>query len=158
MAQAPLQNAGVRFPPPFIYLLGLLAAFLLNRAVPLWLANPEPRWMFRLGWAGTFAGILFSVWGVSTFRRHRTAITPFKPATTIVTVGPYRITRNPMYVGLIGVYVGASLLLDTWWAFALLPVVVLIIDRAVIRREERYLASAFAADYEAYRTRVRRWI
>lgn len=158
MAQAPLENAGVKFPPPFIYLLGLIAAFLLNRAVPLRLATPEPRWMFLLGWAVVLGGLLFSISGVITFRRHRTAITPFKPATLIVTTGPYSITRNPMYVGLIGVYAGASLLLDTWWAFALLPVVVLTIDRAVIQREERYLASAFGSDYAAYRARVRRWI
>jgi protein-S-isoprenylcysteine O-methyltransferase Ste14 len=72
-----------------------------------------------------------------TFRRHGTAGVPFHPATAMVDSGPYRLTRNPMYVGLAGSYVGCSLLLDSWWAFAMLPVVITIIDRQVIAREER---------------------
>jgi protein-S-isoprenylcysteine O-methyltransferase Ste14 len=158
MSDAPLQNAGVKFPPPFIYVLGLVVAFFLNRAVPLRLATPEPRWMFLLGWALAIGGQIFAISGVVTFRRHRTAITPFLPATTIVTTGPYAMTRNPMYVGLTVFSAGVSLLLDTWWAFLLVAVAVLIIDRAVIGREERYLSSAFGAEYDAYRTRVRRWV
>jgi protein-S-isoprenylcysteine O-methyltransferase Ste14 len=101
---------------------------------------------------------VLAIWGILTFRRHHTAIIPHKPASTIVTDGPYRFTRNPMYVGLALQFAGVSLLLDSWWAIALLPVVVAIIDRSVIAREERYLASAFGADYGAYRLRVRRWI
>jgi protein-S-isoprenylcysteine O-methyltransferase Ste14 len=158
MTTEPLPNAGVRFPPPFIYLLGLALAFGLNRAVPLWLMSPEPRWMFRLGIALVIAGFLLALSGIVTFRRRGTAIIPHHPASTIVTSGPYRFTRNPMYIGMTCVYVGVSFLLDSWWAFGLLPVVMLIIDRQVIAREERYLASAFGAEYGAYRARVRRWI
>jgi protein-S-isoprenylcysteine O-methyltransferase Ste14 len=158
MTTAPLPNAGVRFPPPLIYLLGLALGYGLNRVVPLWIASPEPRWMFRLGIVLGIAGFLFAVWGILTFRRRGTAIIPFHPATTIVTTGPYRFTRNPMYIGMSVFYTGVALLLDTWWAFALLPVVVTIIERQVIAREERYLASAFGAEYDAYRSRVRRCI
>ncbi len=153
-----LPNAGVKFPPPLVYLLGLAAALLINRAAPLDLAAPEPRWMFRLGGFLVVGGLLFAASGIVTFRRHHTAIIPVHPATTIVTTGPYAVTRNPMYIGLIICYVGGGFLLDTWWAFLLLPVVVLIIARQVIAREERYLASAFGAEYDAYRARVRRWI
>ena len=158
MTTAPLPNAGVRFPPPFIYLLGLALGYGLNRVVPLWLASPEPRWMFRLGIVVLVGGMLFAGWGILTFRRQATAIIPHRPASTIVTSGPYRFTRNPMYIGMSVQYSGVALLLDTWWAFALLPVVVAIIDRQVIAREERYLASAFGAEYDSYRSRVRRWI
>lgn len=158
MTTAPLPNAGVRFPPPLIYLLGLALGYGLNRVAPLWIVSPEPRWMFRLGIQLAIAGFLFALSGILTFRRRGTAIIPHHPATTIVTTGPYRFTRNPMYIGMSVFYAGVALLLDTWWAFALLPVVVAIIDRQVIAREERYLASAFGQEYESYRARVRRWI
>src|SRR6266567_5294026 len=147
----PLPHAGVKFPPPLIYFAGLIAALLLNRVAPLWLARPERAWMFWLGIATLLGGGLLAAWGIITFRRHHTPLAPIRPATTIVSSGPYAITRNPMYLGLTVFYIGGSLLLDTWWAFALLPVVLLSIDRAVIRREERYLASAFGAEYDAYR-------
>jgi protein-S-isoprenylcysteine O-methyltransferase Ste14 len=114
--------------------------------------------MFRLGFVVVAGGVLFAGWGILTFRRRSTAIIPFHPATTIVMTGPYRLTRNPMYIGMSVQYSGVALLLDTWWAFALLPVVVAIIDRQVIAREERYLSSAFGAEYDSYRSRVRRWI
>ena len=158
MPNEPLPNAGVRFPPPLIYVLGLAIGFGLNKAMPLWLAAPEPHWMFRLGLALLAAGVFVAAWGIVTFLRRGTAVKPFRPATTIVDSGPYRFTRNPMYVGMTCAYVGCSFILDSWWEFALLPVVIAIIDRLVIAREERYLASAFGAVYEAYRARVRRWI
>jgi len=63
-----------------------------------------------------------------------------------------------MYLSLVCLYVAVALMLDTWWALVLLPVVVLVIDRAVIAREERYLTAAFPAEYAAYRARVRRWL
>ena len=114
--------------------------------------------MFRLGFAVMLCGFLFALWGILTFRRHHTSIIPHYPASTIVTSGPYRFTRNPMYIGLSVFYSGVALLLDSWWTFALLLLVVAIVDRQVIAREERYLASAFATEYGSYRVRVRRWI
>ena len=75
-----------------------------------------------------------------------------------MTAGPYRLTRNPMYVSLAALYVGVSLFANSWWPLLLLPVVLLAVDRAVIAREERYLAGAFPAEYAAYRARVRRWL
>ena len=64
----------------------------------------------------------------------------------------------PMYLGLVALYVAAALWLNSWWALVLLPVVVIVIDRTVIAREERYLGSAFPSEYSAYRSRVRRWL
>jgi protein-S-isoprenylcysteine O-methyltransferase Ste14 len=149
MPDQPLPNAGVRFPPPLVYLLTVVAAFGANRARPLWLLTPEPRWMFLLGLALMAAGALLAVWGIITFRQYHTAIIPFHPATMIVQSGPYAFTRNPMYLSFAIGYVGVSLLLDSWWAFILLPIMLAIIDRAVIAREERYLTSAFGDVYAA---------
>jgi protein-S-isoprenylcysteine O-methyltransferase Ste14 len=154
----PIANAGVKFPPPFVYLIGLVIGYGLSKWIPLRLVSPEPRWMFYLGVVLVAIGVMFGFWGVATFKRHQTAIIPFHPASLVVMSGPYAITRNPMYVGLACSYMGASFLLDTWWAFALSPVVVRIIDRQVIAREERYLLSAFGAEYAGYLKKVRRWL
>jgi protein-S-isoprenylcysteine O-methyltransferase Ste14 len=93
-----------------------------------------------------------------TFKRARTAIIPNRSASAIVTTGPYRFTRNPMYAGLTLAYVGGALLIGTAWTLLLLPVVIAVLYRRVIRREEAYLDAAFPDVYAAYRGRVRRWL
>jgi protein-S-isoprenylcysteine O-methyltransferase Ste14 len=93
-----------------------------------------------------------------SFRRANTTVIPGRPANALVTSGPYRITRNPMYVSFVLLYIGVTLWLNTWWPALVLPLVILVIDRAVIRNEERYLASAFPNEYAEYRANVRRWL
>lgn len=95
---------------------------------------------------------------LAAFRRARTTLIPNQPAAALVTRGPYRITRNPMYLSLVALYLGVTLLMNSWWPLFFFPVVVILIDRTVIAREERYLASAFPAEYGAYTKRVRRWL
>jgi protein-S-isoprenylcysteine O-methyltransferase Ste14 len=94
----------------------------------------------------------------AAFRRHRTTLIPNRPATAFVTSGPYRFTRNPMYLSLVALYLGVSAFANSWWPVILLPLVIVVIDRAVIAREERYLAATFPGEYSAYRSRVRRWL
>jgi protein-S-isoprenylcysteine O-methyltransferase Ste14 len=155
--QKSLPHAGVHFPPPFVYAGGLLAGWILHRWRPLFIAS-EP-WVRD---AGAIAGIV--VWlalflsALVTFRRARTTLIPNRPAAAFVTTGPYRLTRNPMYVSLVALYVGVTFMINSWWPLILLPLVVLTIDRMVITREERYLASAFPGEFEAYTQRVRRWL
>ncbi|MFL5562811.1 MAG: methyltransferase family protein, partial [Gemmatimonadaceae bacterium] len=72
--------------------------------------------------------------------------------------GPYRFTRNPMYVSMAALYLGLSLALNSWWPVVLLPFVLLIIQRAVIAREERYLRARFPVEYPEYCRTVRRWL
>lgn len=102
-------------------------------------------------------GAALIAWGMVTFLRARTAIIPNHPASRIVESGPYRYTRNPMYMGFTVCYLGAALLLNSWWPFVFWPVCIVALTRLVIHREERYLAEAFGAEYEAYRQRVSRW-
>ena len=156
-AEAPA-HAGVWFPPPFVYVAGIMIGWLLQRWLP-WPITAGPSRarvviavLFALAYLGLFIGAL------RAFRRVRTTLVPNRPATAFVTDGSFRWTRNPMYLSLVCLYVAVALMLDTWWALVLLPVVVLVIDRAVIAREERYLTAAFPAEYAAYRARVRRWL
>ena len=152
------RNAGVRFPPPLVYAIGVAVGWLLGRwiAWPITAGPSRTRWIvaviFGLAYLAVFAGALVA------FRRARTTMIPNRPATAFVTRGPYGFTRNPMYLSLVALYIAVALWLNSWWVLVLLPVVMLVIDRTVIAREERYLGAAFPAEYASYRSRVRRWL
>lgn len=154
----PPASAGVRFPPPVLFVAGLLAGWVIDRyvrALPL-TQSPGALVMPAVAVIGLALGLMIS--GVLTFRRAGTAIIPHLPASRLVQWGPYRFTRNPMYTGLTLVYIGVSALLNSGWPLLLLPLVLFTLTRLVIRREEAYLHSAFGAEYDAYRSRVRRWL
>lgn len=104
-------------------------------------------------------GIAIGLTSVYSFRRAGTTILPAgRPTTAIVERGPYRFTRNPMYLAMSCAYIGLSLLLNNLWAVLLLPIVLGVVDLFVIRREERYLAAKFGQPYREYCARVRRWL
>ena len=149
-------TSGVRFPPPLIYVGGFVIGYLLDRAVPLTLTS----WLLGepLGWALVAVGVALMGSAVMTFRRAGTSLNPAKPTTRVVVHGPYRFTRNPMYVGWVIVYLGCVLLTNTVWPLVSLPVVLVLISRAVIAKEERYLEAKFGDAYRAYKARVRRWL
>ena len=158
-----MENRGpnVRFPPPTLFVAGFLIGWWLERAVgPIrWLGGGD--WSLDLEIAGLIVGVLglaLSVWGAATFRRAGTAVIPMHPATRLVTHGPYRFTRNPMYLGLTLGYVGIAIVMNVTWPLILLPGVLFALYGLVIRKEERYLADAFGEQYGTYRARVRRWI
>jgi len=75
-----------------------------------------------------------------------------------VTTGPFRWSRNPLYLAILIIYVGTTLVVDALWPFVLLVPLIALLEWGVIRREERYLARTFGEPYEAYRARVRRWL
>ncbi len=83
---------------------------------------------------------------------------PWRPTTALVVGGPFRFTRNPMYLGTTLLYIGIAILAQALWALVLLPFVLMIVQRGVIEREERYLEGKFGADYLRYKQRVRRWL
>lgn len=148
-------SAKVGFPPPLIYLGVLLLGF-------AWTGLTG-----RLGPAGTLsimtggtllllgAGVILA--GSERFRRLGTATRPWRSSTRLVTTGIYRVTRNPMYLGMAILYAGLAILFDSFTALLLLPVAILLIRTQVIAREERYLLDKFGADYDAYKQDVPRW-
>jgi protein-S-isoprenylcysteine O-methyltransferase Ste14 len=155
---APLANPGVNYPPPLLYVVGIVAGWFAHRRWPLPITGhtSATRTMlavaFVLGWLALFAA------AAGAFRRVRTTMIPNRPASALATTGIYRLTRNPMYLSLASLYVAVTLMLDSWWPLALLPVVLVAVDRLVIAREERYLSRAFPHDYDEYRRQVRRWL
>ena len=106
------------------------------------------------------AGVALSASGIVTFRRSHTTINPHKPdqATALVTSGPYRFTRNPMYAGVLLVLLAWAAYLSSLWALAGPVAFVLYINRFQIAPEERALQSLFGSEYLAYKSRVRRWL
>jgi protein-S-isoprenylcysteine O-methyltransferase Ste14 len=156
------RGPGVRFPPPLLFVAGFGVGLLSHREIPLPIAGMEPGGgyaiRYALGWVLVTAGALLALAAIAAFRRARTNILPNRPASALVVSGPYRFTRNPMYLGLTLLYLGGMFLANTWWPALLLPLVLAALYLAVIRREERYLAAEFGDAYAAYRARVRRWL
>lgn len=98
------------------------------------------------------------VWAALHFRRARTAIIPFRPVSALVTAGPYRHTRNPMYVGMAGILLGAAICFGSVTPFIVLPAFVALINERFVLAEEAMLEEAFGDAYREYRARTRRWL
>jgi protein-S-isoprenylcysteine O-methyltransferase Ste14 len=150
----PTDSAGVRVPPPLIYLAGLAVGFALEALLPGSSLPGVLQWV--LGAALLVAGLALLASFNTTFHRKGTAVEPWKPTTAIVTTGPYRLTRNPAYVGMGLVYAGIAVMSGALWALLPLPLVLALVDRGVIAREERYLERKFGQEYLDYKRRVRR--
>ena len=155
-----MQGAGaagpVRFPPPVIYICGVLLAVV---AETLWPTNDPPSVVRIL--AALLMAILFILLdGAATrlFRRNDTPMLPWQASRKLVTDGPYRFTRNPMYLGMACLYIGIMFAFGLLWGLLWLPLVVLAVDRLVIAREEPYLEQTFGEEYRGYKARVRRWL
>ncbi len=149
-------NPGVIAPPPLIYAGALVAGLLANRAYPIPFL---PRGISRaLGWPSVVAGLAIGLFGFREMKRAQTNVDPRKPTTAIVAAGPYRYTRNPLYVGMTLMYAGVSARANALPAALLLPAALAVMRRGVIEREERYLERKFGDEYLRYKERVRRWI
>ena len=147
---------GIRVPPPPIYLLALLLGLFLDRRahVPF-----LPRGVTRvLGWPLVGGGMALAAWFARTMRGADTTLRTDKPVSRVVQDGPFRYSRNPGYLALAMIYAGIAVLRNSLWAIVLLPLVVYVIQREVIGREERYLERTFGEEYLDYKGRVRRWV
>jgi protein-S-isoprenylcysteine O-methyltransferase Ste14 len=153
----PERGAAVRFPlPPLLFAVPLGVALLAGRVLRLPLPRlPGTR---AAGITLALAGVVFSLSGTATVVRHRTTVVPHRPVARLVTTGPYRVSRNPMYTGHAVSCAGAALWAGSWWPLITLPLSVLATRRLVIEPEEGYLAERFGAEYADYRGRVRRWL
>lgn len=153
-------HAGILVPPPLIYLLSFIAGWMLDRyllGVPV-AGDVTPASLRLSGEVLMILGAILALWAFIAFRRARTSVLPFRPASELVTDGPYRFTRNPMYVGMATVYAGASLAMNMALPLLLLPLALIAVYRLAIRPEERYLQQRFPEEYPQYRQRVRRWL
>jgi protein-S-isoprenylcysteine O-methyltransferase Ste14 len=153
------ERSGVRYPPPLAFAIPWLVGWLLDRVNPMRILGPNGRassWLVGIGLM--VLGIALMFWAAATFQRAGTAVSPFKPSTALVRHGPYRLSRNPIYLADTAIYIGASILANTFWPLLFLPVALVLLYLTVIRREERFLSYKFGPAYEEYRRQVRRWM
>lgn len=147
---------GVIAPPPVLYGGALAVGAGLDWLIPLPLLAPGAGQ--APGIALIAAGLALALWCVLLFHRAGTAVEPYKPSTAIVSSGPYRFSRNPIYVALTVVSFGIGLWANSAWMLGLLLPTLVIMRIAVIGPEERYLEAKFGAEYLDYKARVRRWL
>jgi protein-S-isoprenylcysteine O-methyltransferase Ste14 len=147
---------GVLVFPPALFVVTLILGLFLHWLRPVSLL---PSLAARL--AGLVVLVL-SWWLVhsaeAAMKRAGTNVRPDQPSLAIVTDGPFRFSRNPMYLATTGLYLGITLLVNTPWPLVLLPPMLLVLHWGVVRREERYLEAKFGEPYRAYKSRVRRWV
>jgi protein-S-isoprenylcysteine O-methyltransferase Ste14 len=115
-------------------------------------------WRAPVGWALVLAFVVWNGWSLWLFHRHETGLLPGQATHAMIQEGPYRVSRNPLYVGLLGLYLGLALLIPTFWGLVLFPAAVLLVRWGAVLPEERFLHERFGAPYDDYTRRVRRWL
>ncbi len=150
------EGPGLPVHPPVVYLVVLLIGIGLNYGWPLALLP---------GWWGGIIGVVLILLGaaimppvLARFQRAGTPFNPHRPASALITDGPYRFSRNPAYVALTLWYLGVGFALSNGWILLLTLPLVLVMDRCAIRREERHLEAKFGEEYRRYKSTVRRWL
>jgi protein-S-isoprenylcysteine O-methyltransferase Ste14 len=150
-------HAQIVLNPFSIYILMGLAAMLLQKLLPLpsVLTGTIPRLIVA---AIMLLNLIIGLAASKRMLAAKTSLNPHRPTTALVLSGPFRFTRNPLYLGLTAFYTGLMLVFELTWGLLLLPVVIWLITVWVILPEERYLEEKFGTEYINYKSRVRRWI
>ena len=151
--------ADVAIKPPILFLGALLLGCVLTMWFPIGpgLASPNGKGL-ALGLAFMLVGFALAILPARRFQKAGTSVMPGEPSTVLIRDGVYRVTRNPIYIGLILIYFGLCLVLTSVWMLLLLIPAVIILHRGVVKREEGYLSWKFGDDYRRYMTEVPRWL
>jgi protein-S-isoprenylcysteine O-methyltransferase Ste14 len=153
-----MKSIEIKIPPLAVAVTIAAAMWVISWLAPLLQVPSAPR--FIAAAAILLIGVGLSAGGILAFRRARTTVNPTKPeqASFLVSSGVYRITRNPMYVGVSLILLAWAIFLSSAWALLGPVAFVLYIDRFQIAPEERALAKLFGSEYADYQARVRRWL
>jgi protein-S-isoprenylcysteine O-methyltransferase Ste14 len=146
----------VKIIPPLVYLAGLVIGFVANIWISFKVVPNSIAWI--LGGILIIFGAVLPGSALFKFKEVGTTVRPDRAANTLVTAGPYKVTRNPMYLGLAIVYLGIAIAGQSVSAIILLPIVLAIIQHWVVGPEEAFLEKRFDAEYISYKEKVRRWI
>ncbi len=142
--------------PPVYLLTTLVLMWVTYRFLPLYVFIHAP-WRYA-GVLVTLTGIAMAAYSAGLFKKAETGIVPFDEATTLVTGGLYRYTRNPMYLGMIVMLLGVAVLFGNAGSLLPIPLFILVIRNNFVLGEERFLETAFGQQYVSYKSTVRRWI
>jgi len=154
--QAAHDNPGVVTRPPLIYLCSILIGLALQFVWPLKVLPAALE--ATLGGSLMLVAIVLFTLSVRQFVAAGTAVQTHRPTTTILRTGPYRFSRNPIYVSFTLLYIGIAVWVNSAWLLGMLIPTLIVISYGVIAREERYLAQKFGDEYLRYKASVRRWL
>ena len=152
------KGPGVFIPPPLFYILIFIAAVFIQKVIPI------TDKIFHLPATKVVGAILlilalfFLVRSLRQFFLTKNTLILIKPASSLQTTGIYGMTRNPMYLGLAILYLGVTCFIGNWWNIILFPLLFIILQEYVIKREEKYLELEFGQGFSIYKRRVRRWL
>ena len=149
-------HADVKIHPPVLVSMHVLAAFFLDKLWPL--SFTFPKVLEWTGYALVLIGLGLTIGAASGFMRARTTLDPHGSVSNIVTSGPYRFTRNPIYLGFVFLLIGFPFIFKIFWGLILSPLLIVLMNTLVIQYEEAYLEKKFGEVYTSYKSRVRRWL
>lgn len=144
-------------PPPLLYIGAFVIGCVAHAIFPLPMIASGL--VVRAG--GTLllaASGIFARWAFVTMRQHGTSASPRKRSAALSTSGPFAFSRNPIYLAMSGLYIGATALLNSWWPMLSLAPLLLLMHWGVVLREERYLLAQFGDVYAEYKASVPRWL
>ena len=156
MSEMREDHASVKIHPPILLLIHIFAAFLLKWLFPLPFAFPKI--LVWLGYLLILAGLGLAFSAAGQFMRVHTTLDPHGSTTEIITSGPYRFSRNPIYLSFVCLLIGFLFIFGSYWGLILSPVLMVSLSQLVIKHEETYLEKKFEDMYTSYKSRVRRWL
>jgi protein-S-isoprenylcysteine O-methyltransferase Ste14 len=151
-------HPGIYVPPPIVYALTFLVAVFIQKKVPIDDSLFHLQLAKIVGVGLLIIALFFLIRSLRQFFLSNNTLVTIMPTNSLQTNGIYNITRNPMYLGLAIVYLGISCLIGNWWNIILFPLLLLLIQEYMIKREEKYLERRFGQVYLDYKSKVRRWI
>lgn len=152
------KGPGVYIPPPLLYVVIFLAAYFIQKKITITDTFFYTNAIKIIGVIFFLIALFFLFRSLRQFFLTKNTVILIKPATSLQTTGIYAITRNPMYVGLAIVYLGITCFIGNWWNIIFFPLLILIVQEYVIKREEKYLEAEFGNQYNEYKNKVRRWL
>ena len=156
MSEVNSDAPNVKIIPPLVYLAGMIVGLLVSIWLPTKVVSNPAAWI--VGGFLILCGAVLAASAILKFKGVGTTVRPDRAASSLVIAGPYKITRNPMYLGLALVYLGIAIADQSIWALILFPIILVIIQHWAIEPEEAFLERRFGTDYSSYKSKIRRWL
>lgn len=145
--------------PPILLVVTLLCAYLLHTIVPWgWAEKSLAGIVSSVGLVLILIAFVLDIWAFRTFRRHQTTIMPNQGASALATDGPFRFSRNPIYVGNVALAIGGGFVFSSYWFLISAAALFLALRELAVKPEEEHLAQNFPEAWEAYKAKTKRWL
>ena len=151
-------HPGVYFPPPMLYFAVFLVTLVIQHFIYLDHSFLDSTTAIIASFFFIVAGLALMLPAILNFLQTKNTLIPVKPASSLQVSGIYSVSRHPMYLGLLLIYIGVAFWIGNWWTFIFVPFLVVLINKLIIEKKEGYLERAFGDSFNEYKKKVRRWI